>query len=317
MAYKFIVVYSDGPMGASVISSLIEKYGYLNLPFRKFNLYDYVMGTRLLNDHSMQYKFLEHLSSLYSNSRIGGTSVKDRNSRAKIIRAKKPSSKDIDEFLSYKPNNLNNLLTHCFIFVNKYITYKPNFLPIRGFIIQEIPKINNLSNDPYDYSYLEKLNKLNSFKCIVLNRDFKNWVASLLSQQDSNLCYFAKLKTISLEKLFNRWNSINNLQENKKLFSIKFQSIILPNTYKTNILLAKYLLNNPLNYLEIMKENFDLFGSISSFKKTFTPADKSYSNSNIILKIILHYYTYAPKKLRIILDYTFNLFRLLRLLRVS
>ncbi len=317
MDYKFIVVYSDGPMGSSVISSLLEKYGYLNLPFRKFDLFDYVLGNKSIHDKSMQYKFLEHLSSLHVNSRIGGTSVKDRNSREKIIRAKKPTSQDIENFISFKPQSLKGLLTHCFIFVNKYITYKPNYLPIRGFIIQEIPKIKNLTKSFCDYNYLNELSLLKDFKCIVLDRNFKEWVTSLLSQQDSNLYSFAKLKTISLEKLFIRLNSIQKLRNNNKILSVNFKLITLPNTFSTNHSLTEYLSHKPLTKNQMIHQNYDLFGSITSFKKAFTPSDKSYSNANIILKFILSIYIYSPKLIRNILDYFFNLMRLLRFFRVT
>ena len=317
MPCKFIIIYSDGPMGSSLVSSLLEKYGYLNLPFRKFYLFDYVMGKRSINDKSMQYKFLEHLSSLYINSRIGGTSVKDRNSREKIIRAKKPTKKEIDTFLSFKPKDLKGLLTHCFIFVNKYITYKPNYLPIRGFIIQEIPRINNLSDNSFNTRYLKELSNLKDFKCIALNRNYKEWVSSLLSQQDSNLNSFSRLKKISLEKLFVRLTSIQSLENNKKLLSVNFKLITLPNTFSTNKNIAKYLSHKPLKENEVINEKYDLFGSITTFKNAFTPADRSYSNANIILKLILSNYTSLPKILRNLLNYFFNLMRLLRFFRVS
>ncbi len=317
MGYKFIVIYSDGPMGSSVVSSLLEKYGYLNLPFRKFYLLEYVMGIKPLNDKSMQLKFLEHLSSLYSNSRIGGTSVQDRNSRARVIRAIKPLSKDIDNFLSYKPDNLRNLLTHCFTFVNSYIIYKPNYLPIRGFIIQEIPKINNPSQSIHDYEYLKKLSNIKDFKCLILNRDFKTWVSSLLSQQDININSFERLKTVSLEKLFKRWKSIQRLSNNTNFITVDLGSILLPYTFSTNIFLSKYFLLKTLSNSELQKDTYDLFGYTCRFKKAFTPSDKSYLDANLILKLILSNYTFLPKCIRRLLDYFFNILRLIGLLRVS
>ena len=133
--------------------------------------------------------------------------------------------------------NLRNLLTHCFTFVNSYITYKPNYLPIRGFIIQEIPKINNPSLSIHDYDYLKKLSNIKDFKCLILNRDFKTWVSSLLSQQDININSFERLRTVSLEKLFKRWKSIQRLSNNKNFITVDLGSILLPYTFSTNIFL--------------------------------------------------------------------------------
>ena len=53
---KFIIIYSDGPMGSSVLAGLIEKYGFINLPFRKFFLSDYLMGEKSLEDKAMQHR---------------------------------------------------------------------------------------------------------------------------------------------------------------------------------------------------------------------------------------------------------------------
>ena len=85
---KFIIIYHDGPSGSSLFASLLEKYDYLNLPFRKFHLSDYVMGVRDLSDKTMQLKFIERIFDLSVPNMSGGVSVKDRNSRKKQIRTK-------------------------------------------------------------------------------------------------------------------------------------------------------------------------------------------------------------------------------------
>ena len=81
MKYKFIIIYSDGPMGSTSLGSLIEKYGFINLPFRKFLLSEYVMGIRKLTDKSMQYRCIETINTLSEKLCLGGTSGKDRDSR--------------------------------------------------------------------------------------------------------------------------------------------------------------------------------------------------------------------------------------------
>ena len=76
---QIIVIYSDGPMGSSCLGAIIEKYGFINLPFRKYFLIEYVMGIRKISDKAMQYKCLDCLKMLVDKGILGGTSVKDRN----------------------------------------------------------------------------------------------------------------------------------------------------------------------------------------------------------------------------------------------
>ena len=164
---------------------------------------------------------------------------------------------------------------------------------------------------------ISKLNRINNFKCITLNRDFKTWGSALLSQQDSNINSFESLKTLSLEKLFNRWKSIKKLSNNKKIISLSLESILLPNTFETNLILSNYISNKTLCENLLKEEIYDLFGSSYDFKTAFTPADRSYLNANPILKILLSKYTSSPYLIRKLFDYFFNILRLFRLLRVS
>ena len=95
MNYKFIIIYSDGPMGSTCLGSLIEKYGFLNFPFRKFFLSEYVMGLKKISDKSMQYRCIDNLIELSEKNVLGGTSIKDRDSRNPKIRTLKPKKDDI------------------------------------------------------------------------------------------------------------------------------------------------------------------------------------------------------------------------------
>ena len=46
---KLVVISSYGPMAASSLAALLEKFGFLNLPFRKIGLSEYIMGEREIN----------------------------------------------------------------------------------------------------------------------------------------------------------------------------------------------------------------------------------------------------------------------------
>ena len=40
---KLIVLNSVGPMATSLVASIIEKYGYINLPIRKRQIHQYLL----------------------------------------------------------------------------------------------------------------------------------------------------------------------------------------------------------------------------------------------------------------------------------
>ena len=44
---KLVVISSFGPMGSTVVASIVEKFGYLNLPIRKMGLTDYLLKKKL------------------------------------------------------------------------------------------------------------------------------------------------------------------------------------------------------------------------------------------------------------------------------
>ena len=311
---KFLIIYSDGPTGSSTLASLFEKYGFINLPFRKFNLSEYVMGVKSLSDKTMQLKFLDRIDKLSVPARSGGVSVNDRNRRKEIIRTNKPTKKEIDEFLSFEPSNLESLISHCFLFTSKFIIYKNNIPSPRGFIIQEMPQFK-IKHSFTEYEYIKKLNKLDSFIFFITHRDFKSWCSALLSQQDSKLSRFSKLNLISLEKLYLRWLFIKKLVKDRNICSININSILLPNTEETNKLISKKIGLKNINLRTLINVEFDMYGSILKFNEAFTPSDLSFKKSNFIAKIILTNYSNFPYPLRIIFDYFFNALRLLKLLR--
>lgn len=311
---KFVIIYSDGPMGSSVLAALIEKYGFINLPFRKFFLSDYLMGEKSLEDKAMQHRFLERINQLSNPEKSGGVSVLDRNKRPKIIRTKKPSKEQIKSFLSYTPNDISSLITHCFEFANHFTIYKDKINKYNGIILQEMPQFKFLSSSR-QYEYVKNLKALNKTTFFVMNRDFKTWCSSLLSQQDSTKSNLSKLKLISLEKLYKRWVFIQNLTKMKDSIEINLNYILQPNTKKANTYISSQLGVKCINFNYLKKNKFDLYGSILNFEDSFIPADQSFINSNILAKKILKAYCKYPFLIRIFLNYFFNLIRMMRFFR--
>ena len=90
---KLIVINSYGPMGSSIVASVIEKYGYINLPIRKTKLEEYVLNLRKINDPFFKNRMREVLDSLSSKRITGGVSVIDRDNNPPLIRIDKNKKK--------------------------------------------------------------------------------------------------------------------------------------------------------------------------------------------------------------------------------
>ncbi len=315
MNYKFIVIYSDGPMGASTLGSLLEKYGFLNIPFRKIYLSEYVMGIRNLSDKAMQNKFLAILKEFSREMIMGGTCMRDRNSRKGQIRALKPTEEEINNFLAFEPHDLHSLISHCYLFAAKNLIYKGYNIPLRGFILYDLPQFRK-SFDFTQTEYLKRLNKLSNFTCLTMNREFKEWCASLLSQQDPKIKNSLRGRTISLEKLFKRWKKIQKLSEISNIINIDINSVLLPNTQKTNNLISKKLKLPKIKEKTLKNQLFDLYGSLEKYNLAFKPADKSFEETCFLNKVIFENYIKFPIIIRFIINIIFNGFRTIGFLKV-
>ena len=315
MSFQYLVIYSDGPMGASTLGSLFEKYGYLNIPFRNIFLSEYVMGIRNLSDKAMQNKFLDILKKHSSKRILGGTCMRDRDSREARIRALKPTEEEINKFLAFEPNDLHSLISHCYLFAAKNIVYKGFNIPLRGFILYELPQLKkSVSFSQTDY--LKRLTQLSNFTCFTMNRDFKEWCASLLNQQDPKIKYSLKGRIISLEKLFKRWKNIQSLSEISNFNNIDINSVLLPNTQKTNNLISKRLKLPKIKEKTLKNQLFDLYGSLVKYNLAFKPADKSFEETCFLNKVIFENYIKFPKIIRFIINIIFNCFRTIGFLKV-
>ena len=72
------------------------------------------LNVEKISDKSMQYRCIDNLIELSEKKILGGTSIKDRDSRNPKIRTLKPKTDDIKKFLDFKPENLESLISHCF-----------------------------------------------------------------------------------------------------------------------------------------------------------------------------------------------------------
>ena len=111
---KIVVINSFGPMGSTVIASIIEHLNYLNFhTMRKVGLNEYLINLKSLEDDFMKNNVIRKLSSFSENQITGGVSVLDRNKQSPKKRY--DLNKVADELNVYKKKNIHQLKIYILI----------------------------------------------------------------------------------------------------------------------------------------------------------------------------------------------------------
>ena len=265
---KIILINSHGPMGSSVVSSIIEHLGFLNIPVRKLGLFDYLSNKIPRNSNHMIRRFEKLIKKHSSSHKIGGVNVLDRNSGVfnqfidkesifeKLNALKKKQVKDPIELYEQLRCSYNNSLL--------YKSVNNNFTGH----IEMTTKIHH--HDPIELYKLLKEN-FSEFYVINLRRDFTSWLNSLFSQWHLNKKNEKKLRLVNIKKLYDDYNNYNNFLNSFPGLEINFDDIFLPNSENTIKKIVKYFgKKNNLNWKEL---KYDLYGNIVHYHKAFDMRD--------------------------------------------
>ena len=136
---KLVLVNSVGPMGCACTCSIIEHLGYINLPVRKRELTQYVLGEKDLSDNKFKKKTLELINIYSEPRRIGGISVIDRElNLPKKLYDKNLIQSELDFFMNKKYSNISDMYFDSMNIFNKATIYKKRILNPLGSIEQII-----------------------------------------------------------------------------------------------------------------------------------------------------------------------------------
>ena len=298
---KIVVINSFGPIGSTVIASIIEHLNYLNFhTMRKVGLNEYLINLKSLEDDFMKNNVIRKLSSFSENQITGGVSVLDRNKQSPKKRY--DLNKVADELNVYKKKkytSIKNLYFDSYEIFNKATIYKPKKNNPKGVI----ELTNNIYKIEASKLYENYTNEFETVFFINIKRNFINWLNSFASQ-------YYSYPNLSRKNFFFRVSAIlkqfKKYEEKVELFkglNIEFNEIFLPNT---NLLLDKIC--NFLQEEKNLKWNdfeYDLYGSLKNYKETFTKFDDSvYFLPKIFFKIFNRLNKYYFKNF--LIDFTLD-----------
>lgn len=275
---ELIVINSYGPMGTSVVGSILEKFGYINLPIRKRKLEDYVLGKKDIQDTYFKNRTLELFNNLSKGNHSGGTGVLDRNKNSKQKKLDINLVKfELEHFTNKNYSNLEDMYFDSMIIANKATIYKKKIKNVVG-SIELATNLEKVDNKKLYEFYKKKFKKV---KFINLNREFVSWLNSLLSQR---LLEKNRPLIPNIVKLSSRKRDYDNYLKDSLYYDsldLSFEDIFIPNTLNT-IKKIEYFLKKNISKVILENEYFDLYGAERNFMTTFTKAD---DNINYISKL--------------------------------
>lgn len=212
---KLVLVISDGPMGSSVIAGIVEKFGYLQLPFRNYGLLSFA-GMEKNGKKNLRDQLVTKSEILTRKSIRGGVSIEDRDSSRALTRV---DSAILADSLAAAERQFDQL-----DFATVYDLYKSAIGS--AIIYKSIPgnlngHVELITSDDTkclsdELNQLEK--KFEDVKIIILKRDFLEWIESLARARFTS----SKWKNFLLSDLINRFGIYY-----KNIKSVEDRSLII------------------------------------------------------------------------------------------
>lgn len=257
MPVKLVLVISEGPMGSSLVAGIVEKLGYLQIPFR-----DYGLGycARVGQDGKLLLKerFLAASEEFLLRSvRVGGVNMEARDSSVPSGRAHRDILVDgLTHAASItEGQDFSSQYQALRIAIAESLNYKK--IPERIFGHVELITSNEKEILRDGLSSLDSV--FEDVRVIVMKRDFLGWIESLASQRFMNK---KKWRRFLFSDLVNRYGTYYHSIEKfyEEGFMIDFDKIFQPRSDKLVKDLAKFL-NDPEITID-PEEPLDLFGSL-------------------------------------------------------
>ena len=296
---KLIIINSIGPMGSTVLASLIECYGFINLPVRKRGLSLDVTGNRKLKDNGFKKSTLKVIKDGTKLNLIGGTSVLNRKS-AKLEPKFKYNKELIGKFKKSKINDIEKLYFKSMELLNKSVIYKKKKTTFKGAIELALDSWK-YDNKKLEKSYQKEFSNVYFINC---TRSFEGWISTQCAVRfvkKDILLTNCKFNIYKWKKLLKNYNQ--NFYETEGL-NINFDEMFLPKFKKTKLKIEKFLNLKKIPISKLKMMNFDLFGELVPYKKAFIKYDdKQKILSKSTMSFIKFYY---KLKFNIFIDTIFS-----------
>ncbi|MCG8615726.1 MAG: hypothetical protein MI802_05870 [Desulfobacterales bacterium] len=264
-----VVVNSFGPMGSTPVGSLIEKFGFLNLPVRKLGLHDYLVGERSIEDPYMVGRILENLTHHNAPLKQGGINVLDRDSASpRQLVDKSRVEADIQELKQTRFDSVAHMYHSVKSIYAKAVSYKE----IDGIPERHIEYTTDLIYHSPEELYQDYKAHFDNVYMIHIHRDFVSWMNSLASQAFAHTKIKHRFKPMLIGRRLGTYTRYKEVVNGIPGLHLNFEELFLPDTLSVVGKIGNYL-GMDIPELDWNRETFDLYGKLTSFEKAFTLMD--------------------------------------------
>lgn len=262
---KLIVLNSFGPMGSTLLSSLLEKMKFTNIPLRKLGLHQYLMGEKDLSSSYMQKRLEITIKSHSIPARRGGVSVLDRNNQKK--RAILDATNIEHEIEQISAKSIQDLYLQCRKIYCNHVIYK-EITTNDQWHVELTTDIHRFNHKKLCDAYIKHFDEV---YMIHLHRPFPGWINALASQAfvhrnlKNRIKFFPHMRYTDYALYEEATKAIPGLHIQ---FDEMFDTPINELTKKLSSFLK---LPTPL--LNLQEQKYDLYGKIIPYQKAFTRFD--------------------------------------------
>ncbi len=291
---KLVIVNSNGPMGSSLVSALVEKFGYLNVPLRDLGIHDYLIGAKTIEDDFYKQNFIKVLRTDSTKIKGGGVNVPDRDNSPSYRRLNAECAVEavekIREKRFLKISDMYGGLRDVYAELLKYKQSKH----VPGKHVELTIDLSNYEVDQLCDAYRREFKEVHF---IHLHRDFIGWLESIASQRFASP---PKRFRFLLHELYQRYCEYEKNTKAWPGLHVDFDTLFRPENKKLIADIALEL-NEPVPDIQWKEERYDLFGNLSGYEKTFTQADVEGKYLSSVTRKVIQYCV-AKKKITLLDD---------------
>jgi hypothetical protein len=299
---RLVVVNSFGPMGSTLLSSLLEKLQFTNVPMRKYGLHRYLMDEKNLNSGYMQNRLHEILIEHSKPSLRGGVSVLDRNNQTPHALTDYERVKNKIEQIN--STSIQDLYYQCRNIYCDAVIYK-RIESQRDWQIELTVDIHRFDAQTLYKKYQENFDDV---RMIHLHRSFRGWINSLSSQA------FLHPHLVNRIKFFPHMRHADYMLYESAVAQMPGMHIDFDEFFEKPIEdLAQQMadfLDVPPPIENLRHASYDLFGKLQPYEVAFTKFD---DNITFLQKNTLDYFSKSANNYRMqnFLNNTFTWIRYL------
>jgi len=269
MTVKIIFVISEGPMGASVVAGLIETFGFLQLPFRAYDLIDH--ANQRTDPNRSFFRALRSWTENHSKPVNQGITVAEDRQVFAPFRRFDPESlgfelerlqRDIDQL------SVQEFYDHSRRAVAKSITYKSVPENLQGHV-----ELVTVIRDSVDKTRLQKFKEsFPDLHLICMERDFVDWCESLAAARFLSPSKWRNFLFSDLVFRYSRYSAAVASLGSDAL-NVEFNEVFQPHTSNVVEKLCDFVGEKKPSKEAIEKGILDLFGQPIPFLKATTLGD--------------------------------------------